>query len=249
MNLQRVLIALFLIGCVSPVRAGSLDWLGFNRDFADGWVWNEDLGFLHPAESGWLWSVDQEWIWAADGSYPWIFHNKKRSWLLNLRDFSGWFFRLENFSWDYLPSNPRLYLQGLGNLPESVSLEAGELTLDPYLWRDFMPSIGPRESRGLMASLELRANKPVEAFPELDITAAWIFQPETSRLWRVKTVVEDPPAIDPLSRHGSVIRKVIRKGPAWETGIRVSVVVKVSIEGEPEPILLRADGVVIEQTW
>jgi hypothetical protein len=114
----------------------------------------------------------------------------------------------------------------LQTAPTKVNIDGRNYTLDAYVWRDFMPSIG-KPNRGLMANVNLVAEDG-EAIPaKLTLDKLWVIN--GSEIWETKP--------------GNA-----RSGPQWQPGAPVDVVAQIKgINGKT--YLLRNPSQQIQATY
>lgn len=104
--------------------------------------------------------------------------------------------------------------------PESIIYQGYNLTLETYLWRDFMPLAEPGGS-SLMASIKIVAQNSSEFPSSIEATKMWVFNNDT--IWETRLINQFD---NPIEENKLI--KIAYGGPKWETGIYVDVVVKLS---------------------
>jgi hypothetical protein len=103
----------------------------------------------------------------------------------------------------------------LDDAPTRIQVDGRELTLDTYLYRDFMP-VSPPGGKPLVAGLKVRTvdGSPLPA----GIRAERVSVRYQDEVWTVPVVLEHP---SPLP---GVLDVVARDGPRWGPGVNVDVV-------------------------
>jgi len=106
-------------------------------------------------------------------------------------------------------------------VPERVSIDGRDYTLEAYLWRNFMPGPDPGR-RGLIALVWLTAadGRPVDH--HLALEGLWLVRDGEIRAMRFS---DEPRPMEPRRRHQ--LERIARDGPLWPTGIRVDVIVRI----------------------
>lgn len=131
------------------------------------------------------------------------------------------------------PTTPSLPLDELLAAPLTVEFDGRTFALETFLWRDFMPGIGPEGSL-LGAVVELTAVDG-QPFPdEIDADRLWVINGE--RVWETsfsgQSRPRNPSRLDQLEKSAA-------GGPRWDVGTEVDVVVRVT-RPPGSPRLLRA---------
>ncbi|MEE9293971.1 MAG: hypothetical protein V3W34_03260 [Phycisphaerae bacterium] len=122
--------------------------------------------------------------------------------------------------------------------PEAVEIGGQTLTLETYLWRDFMP-ISPPDGKPLIATVTVVA-KGATALPA-GVSAV--------RMWVVngRDVWEGKFSQDAAPPQPGRLERTAREGPKWGPGIDVEVVVELT-DDEGNTHLLRAAKQKIDRT-
>lgn len=130
---------------------------------------------------------------------------------------------------------PRL----LEDVPTRIQVEGRELTLETYLYRDFMPE-SPPDGRPLIAGLRVRAvdGGALPAGLSADSVAV-VYRDE---VWTAPVVV-----VEQSSRIPNILELVARNGPKWPTGATVDAVLFLHDAGGRNH-RLRAAGQTIHRT-
>lgn len=115
----------------------------------------------------------------------------------------------------------------LQSAPTVITIDGRDYTINAYVWRDFMPTIGTAK-KGLMANVNLVA-KDGNAIPTtLTMNKLWVIK-DNKNTWETT----------PNNARG---------GPQWETGSVVDVVVQL-VDGKGQTYLLRKPSQRIEATY
>jgi hypothetical protein len=139
------------------------------------------------------------------------------------------------------PTVPSVPLETLLSAPEQITVGGRVLTLETYLWRDFMPG-GPAGGTDLMAAVLVTAEDQQPYPAGLDADKLWVINGE--EVWEADLPGQgDPPSQARLDQ----LQEYARGGPPWETGIEVEVVVRVAPAFGPRQ-LLRASAQTIHRT-
>lgn len=120
------------------------------------------------------------------------------------------------------PTTPTLPLEELLAAPLTVDIDGRTFELETFLYRDFMPGVGPGGSL-LYAVVELTAVDG-EPFPDaIDADRLWVI--DGDRIWETSFSGEarprNPSRLDQLE-------KSARGGPRWDVGTEVEVVIRVT---------------------
>ena len=126
---------------------------------------------------------------------------------------------------------------GLRSAPTSVNAGGVELTLAPYLWRDFQP-ISPPDGSGLIAVLRVQAGSGGAIPASVHVLVTYVVNGDA--VWASATN-EDPRLSD------TYFNAVARGGPTWGPGVNVDVVVRLS-DGAGNSWFLRAADQPIHRT-
>ena len=119
--------------------------------------------------------------------------------------------------WDYY-TEPSIY-----SAMEEVDVNGIIYSLEPYMWRDFMPS-SPPDGKPLIVFVRIHA-LGVDIFPS---------RTKIGRLWLIDglNVISALPT-EEFSVNGNVLEMVFRNGPKWGPGITVDVIVKLNDNNFP----------------
>lgn len=117
--------------------------------------------------------------------------------------------------------------------PESVTVGESTVTLTAYLWRDFMPGTG-EGARLLNGVVRLWGtdNKPVGS--EIKLRRSFLVKGDD--VWSANFS-------DVRTGQAPALEGVVRKGPAWEVGTTVDVIVEFEKNGELFKVLARGQKV------
>ena len=71
-----------------------LPWFGAFRAYANGWVYQQALGWVYASGTNeddvWLWLPDWGWLWTNSSVYPYLYSHREQSWLYYLtKDAAG----------------------------------------------------------------------------------------------------------------------------------------------------------------
>lgn len=102
--------------------------------------------------------------------------------------------------------------------PESIIYQGYNLTLEIYLWRDFMPPVEPGGSP-LVASIKIVAQNGSEFPSTIEAPKMWVFNNDS--IWETQLMNQFEERVEE-----NKLIKIAYGGPKWETGIHVDVVVK-----------------------
>jgi hypothetical protein len=136
------------------------------------------------------------------------------------------------------PVTPSLPLNDLLAAPLTVEINGRQFTLETALWRNFMPVVSHLETR--LVALVFITAVDGQPFPDdIDATRLWVINGD--KVWETTFVREarprSPTQLDQLEKGAD-------KGPMWDVGTQVEVVVRVTVPGAA-PRLLRATKQVI----
>ena len=124
----------------------------------------------------------------------------------------------------------------LAAVPVQVRLDEETLTLESYLWRDFMP-VAPPDGRPLAAVLRLRALDGSMS-PGIAADSAWVVYGR--EVWATQLLRPQSPP------EQGALELIARDGPKWPPEARVDVVVRVHSRGTA--VLVRAANQRIRRT-
>lgn len=126
----------------------------------------------------------------------------------------------------------------LPETPAPVQIGENELTLETYLWRDFMP-FAPPDGEPLVAVLKVRTVNG-SALPA-GVRADSVSITHLTEVWRAPVRQESASLVP------SVLTVHARNGPKWEPGVNVDVVLHLR-DGTGRAIRLRAANQPIHRT-
>jgi hypothetical protein len=136
---------------------------------------------------------------------------------------------------------PSLPLETLLAAPLQVSVGSRIMTLEPFVWRDFMP-VSPPGGTELMANCLITAEDGQPYPSGLDADKIWVIAGD--EVWEgVFTEEAGPPGPTRLYQ----LQKLAYGGPKWDVGTEVEVVVRLR-PSTGSPQLLRATGKKIGMT-
>lgn len=126
----------------------------------------------------------------------------------------------------------------LADAPTRIQVDGRELTLDTYLYRDFMP-VSPPDGKPLIAGLKVRTvdGSPLPA----GIGAETVSVLYLDDVWTAPARMEHP------SQTPSVLELVARDGPTWGPAVNVDVVLRLH-DGAGRTYRLRAADQPIHRT-
>jgi hypothetical protein len=132
-------------------------------------------------------------------------------------------------------------LQKVESAPDTLSIGGITMTLETYLWRDFMP-VSPPGGQSLRAVITVVPVNSEYLPAGLQVDRIWIFKGKehwTSQLDKTSTY---SPA-QPLTR----LERTASGGPKWKPGTHVTVVVRL-LDTEGKEYFLRTEGQPIHRT-
>ncbi|NEP00243.1 MAG: hypothetical protein F6K58_16500 [Symploca sp. SIO2E9] len=125
--------------------------------------------------------------------------------------------------------------------PEQIEVQDLKLTLETYLWRDFMP-ISPRDGKLLIAVIKIQAQNDMEFPTSIRSDRLWIINGQ--EIWESEFTNEER-TVSNSSK--SQLEKIARGGPKWEPGIEVDVIVRI-LDDNNNTYLLKASNQLINRT-
>lgn len=105
----------------------------------------------------------------------------------------------------------------LSSAPSTGVIAGQNVTIEPYLWRDFMPS-SPPDGKPLTVVVRIRA---VGTALSLSVSADSIWVISQNQAWGSRAAQEQA-----RSATGDLLEVVARDGPKWGPGASVDVVVR-----------------------
>ncbi|MEJ2252147.1 MAG: hypothetical protein P8Y70_11050 [Candidatus Lokiarchaeota archaeon] len=105
---------------------------------------------------------------------------------------------------------------GIYNATEDVKIGNIALSLETYIWRDFMP-ITPPDGKPLTVIIKIHAQNVSEFPTTLSIERIWIIN---------KLSINSTLATNEFRIYNNTYEMVFRDGPKWGPGIKIDVVVK-----------------------
>jgi hypothetical protein len=116
------------------------------------------------------------------------------------------------------------------SVARTITLGGKQLFVEPFVYRDFTPGIGPREERRLIVGLRITTVDGSEVPPNVRADAAWVINGD--QVWA--TPVEEHFARFPGLRFFDVSAD---GGPLWAPGTPVDVIVRIRETGGPNHLL------------
>ena len=107
----------------------------------------------------------------------------------------------------------------LRTVPSTATLAGQSISIEPYLWRDFMPS-SPPNGQPLVAIVRVRAAGGAPLAPAIVADSLWVVMGD--RVWAARAVQEQP-----RSATGAYLEVIARNGPKWGPGVRVDVIARI----------------------
>jgi hypothetical protein len=132
-------------------------------------------------------------------------------------------------------------LQLFKSAQDSVVIAQRTLTLETYLWRDFMP-VSSKGGEGLRLVVKIKAHEGQNLPANLEADSVWVVH--GNKIWSKELQVSGH--LIP-SEKLTVLERKAEIGPKWGPGDSVTVVVKI-MHGEGEHFLLKADDQQIHRT-
>ncbi|NEO29151.1 MAG: hypothetical protein F6K36_01560 [Symploca sp. SIO3C6] len=129
----------------------------------------------------------------------------------------------------------------LQSAPEQIEVQNTQLTLETYLWRDFMP-ISPPDGKPLIAVIRIKAQDSMEFPPSIISDKLWIINGQ--EIWETEFIKEEQIASNSTP---SLLEKVARGGPKWEPGVEVDVIIRI-IDENNHTYLLKTSNQLINRT-
>jgi len=143
------------------------------------------------------------------------------------------------FSGSVRPVVPTVPLDQLATAPDTLAVAGCDLTLETYLWRDFMP-ISPPDGKPLIALIRIVEANQIEIPAGIDAVYLWVVN--GTDVWPTTFSDESHPETPPHE-----LERVARNGPKWGPQIQVDVIVGVTT-GSKDLHLLRAADQWIHRT-
>ena len=124
-------------------------------------------------------------------------------------------------------------LEELLAAPTFVEINGTRLWLKTYVWRNMMPTYGPSNGGGLIASLVVTDGADISGrpspfrprrvgdLPMLEIEHAWILLGDQA--WSISSFEPDPSN----SHHKAALAAIARQGPNWPCDAEVMTVIRV----------------------
>ncbi len=139
----------------------------------------------------------------------------------------------------YLPSDS---IEQVLSIPDSIYIDEQVIRFDIYLWRDFMPGFGLKETDlkiVVRIFMENAGYLPVG----LDADSVWvIYQDE---LWQAELHTSTKQKLKTLQK---TLEKTANGGPKWPPGAEVSVILRL-IDHEGNTIKIKKEYLKIQQTF
>jgi len=112
------------------------------------------------------------------------------------------------------------FLPYYNNVPGTLTIGGNQLAISAYLWRDFMPVVGPDEERPLYSSVNIRDINGNVISDLISVDSLWVIS--YSEIWG--DTIESQrysESVDTLYLYNA-------NGPTWDTGIYVDVVIRLN---------------------
>jgi hypothetical protein len=126
----------------------------------------------------------------------------------------------------------------LNAAPESVVIENNTYVIEPYVWRDLMPVINPKDKQGLFLSIKVKSKDGTAVDEKIKASTAWITK--DTEIWEtpiIATEVKDP----------SFIEFYARNGPDLKSDQKVNVIIE--LYANNKKYLLQAKDQIIQAVY
>lgn len=131
--------------------------------------------------------------------------------------------------------------QNLSAAKDTIQIEGVKLILETYLWRDFMP-VAPPGGKPLKAVIDLLPVNKEKLPAGIDIDKFWIINNQETWSDTLKHVGQKIPSENLIK-----MEKMAEKGPKWQPGNFVKVIVRIK-DNNSITHLLKAENQLIHRT-
>lgn len=111
-------------------------------------------------------------------------------------------------------------IEELKSAPSEIKLEGKSLTLEAYIWRDFMPTTDTFVNTGIMGSIKIKTSDSTQIPSALKVTKLWILNKDS--VWETRPVRTNLLAPD-------ILEVFVSRGPSWDKGIKTDVVTEIKL--------------------
>jgi hypothetical protein len=111
-------------------------------------------------------------------------------------------------------------IEELKSAPSKIMIDGKSLTLEVYIWRDFMPTTDTFVNTGIMGSIKIKTSDSTQIPASLTVTKLWILNKDS--VWETKPVRTNFLAPD-------VLEIFVSRGPSWDKGIKTDVVTEIKL--------------------
>ncbi len=111
-------------------------------------------------------------------------------------------------------------IEELKSAPSEIKLEGKSLTLEVYIWRDFMPTTDTFVNTGIMGSIKIKTSDSSQIPTSLNVTKLWILNKDS--VWETKPVRTNLLTPD-------VLEIFVSRGPSWDKGIKTDVITEIKL--------------------
>jgi len=123
--------------------------------------------------------------------------------------------------------NPFSPVEDLDRIPETITVNGVSISMETFLWRDFMPTIGAPPGSHLRAVITLTA-EGTASFPDY-VGADRLYVIYGEEVWETAFAEEIRPRDN---AHLNQIQLVARGGPKWPVESLVHLIVRITIKGQ-----------------
>lgn len=129
-------------------------------------------------------------------------------------------------------------LSELNAAPERVNIDGKIYVIEPYVWRDLMPVINPKDKKGLLLSIKVISKDGTPVNEKIKAFTAWVIN---------KTDIWETPVAQTELKEQTFIEFYAGNGPNWKPETRVNVVIEIELNNNK--YLLQAKDQIIQAVY
>lgn len=126
----------------------------------------------------------------------------------------------------------------LESAPQNIIIDNKTYVLEPYLWRDLMPVVNPKEKKGLLISIKFKTQDGTPVNEKIKASLAWVIK--GTEIW-------ETPIASTETKGQSFIEFYAKNGPEWKPEEKVDVIIELDVNNNK--YLLQSKDQIIQAVY